>query len=78
MHGESCGRRSILFGLQPKVDEPMTASLLRASLVHELGLLGDEEVVKTCGQNFENYLKDQSKYSGRSAGIDICRRHAVW
>jgi aminopeptidase N len=47
-------------GLQPKAAEPMTASLLRASLVQELGLLGDEEVINACRQNFENCLKDQS------------------
>jgi len=46
--------------LQPKPGEPMTASLLRASLVQELGLLGDEEVIKMCRRNFENYLKDRS------------------
>src|SRR5213082_3280245 len=44
---------------QPKPGEPMTASLLRASLVQELGLLGDEEVIQMCRQNFENYLKDR-------------------
>jgi hypothetical protein len=46
--------------LQPKTGEQMTASLLRASLVQELGLLGDEEIIKACRQHFENYLKDQS------------------
>src|SRR6266568_3274437 len=46
--------------LQPKPGEPMTASLLRASLVQDLGWLGDEEVIKMCRQNFENYLKDRS------------------
>ena len=45
---------------QPKPGEPMTASLLRASLVQELGLLGDEEVIQMCRQNFENYLKDRT------------------
>jgi aminopeptidase N len=45
-------------GLEPKADEPMTASLLRGSLVQELGLLGDEEVIRTCRQNFQNYLKN--------------------
>src|SRR5205814_719469 len=30
------------------------------SLVQELGLLGDEEVVKTSRENFENYLKERS------------------
>src|SRR5213596_2539890 len=45
--------------LQPKPGEPMTASLLRASLVQDLGWLGDEEVIKMCRQNFENYLKDR-------------------
>ena len=45
---------------QPKPGEPMTASLLRASLVQELGLLGDEDVIKMCRQNFENYLKDRT------------------
>ena len=46
--------------LQPKTGEPMTTSLLRASLVQELGLLGDDEVIKMCQQNFQNYLKDPS------------------
>src|SRR5437773_416003 len=46
--------------LQPKPGEPMTASLLRASLVQDLGWLGDEEAIKLCRQNFENYLKDRS------------------
>jgi len=45
---------------QSKPGDPMTASLLRASLVQELGLLGDEEVIKMCRQNFENYLKDRT------------------
>src|SRR5207244_6228611 len=34
-------------GFQPKAGESMTASLLRASLMQELGLLGDAEVIKT-------------------------------
>jgi aminopeptidase N len=46
------------FGLQPKAGEPVTASLLRASLVQQLGLFGDEDVIKTCRQNFDNYLKN--------------------
>ena len=45
-------------GLQPKAEEPVTASLLRASLVQQLGLFGDEDVIKTCRQNFDNYLKN--------------------
>jgi aminopeptidase N len=45
-------------GLQQKGGESMTASLLRASLMQELGLLGDEEVIKACRQNFDNYLKN--------------------
>src|SRR5438132_2288143 len=45
---------------QPKPGEPMPASLLRASLVQELGLLGDEEVIKMCQLKFENYLKDRA------------------
>jgi hypothetical protein len=32
--------------------------LLRASLVQQLGLFGDEDVIKTCRQNFDNYLKN--------------------
>src|SRR5207253_9341330 len=36
--------------LQPKTGETMTASLLRASLIQELGLLGDDEVIKMCLQ----------------------------
>ena len=45
-------------GTQPKADEPATASLLRASLIQQLGLFGDEDVIKTCRQNFDNYLKN--------------------
>src|SRR5438477_8038313 len=45
---------------QPKPGESMTTSLLRASLVQELGLLGDEEIIKLCRQNFESYLKDRT------------------
>ena len=45
-------------GFEAKAGEPMTASLLRASLMQILGLLGDKEVIKTCRQNFDNYLKD--------------------
>ena len=45
-------------GFQPKTDEPVTASLLRASLVQQLGLFGDEDVINTCRQNFDSYLKN--------------------
>jgi aminopeptidase N len=45
-------------GFQPKAEEPASASLLRASLVQQLGLLGDEDAIKMCRQNFENYLKN--------------------
>jgi aminopeptidase N len=45
-------------GSQPKAGEPVTASLLRASLIRQLGLFGDEDVIKTCRQYFDNYLKD--------------------
>jgi aminopeptidase N len=45
-------------GLQPKAEEPVTASLLRTSLLQQLGLFGDEDVIKTCRQNFDNYLKN--------------------
>jgi aminopeptidase N len=45
-------------GFQAKADEPFSASLLRASLIEVLGLFGDEDVIKTCRQNFDTYLKD--------------------
>jgi aminopeptidase N len=50
-------------GLQPKAGEPVTASLLRASLLRQLGLFGDEDVIKTCRQNFDNYLKNPASIS---------------
>ena len=43
---------------QPVQSEPVTASLLRASLIQELGLLGDQDVIKQCRGNFEAYLKN--------------------
>ena len=43
--------------------EPVTASLLRASLVQQLGLFGDEDVIKMCRQNFDNYLKNPGERS---------------
>src|SRR5438477_2031309 len=69
--------------LQPKPGGPMTASLLRASLVQELGLLGDEEVIKMCRQNFENYLKYRSSVSAdlRASTFAIAMRYgdaATW
>jgi aminopeptidase N len=50
-------------GSQPKAGEPVTASLLRASLLKQLGLFGDEDVIKTCRQNFDNYLKNPASIS---------------
>jgi aminopeptidase N len=45
-------------GVQPKQDEPMTASLLRASLIQQLGLFGDKEVIELCRKNFDRYLRN--------------------
>jgi aminopeptidase N len=45
---------------QPKAGEPPTASLLRASLVQELGLFADDQTIRECRQNFESYLKNPS------------------
>ena len=45
-------------GFRAKADEPMTASLLRGSLMQTLGLFGDEDVIKTCRQSFDSYLKN--------------------
>ena len=44
----------------PKSDESPTAALLRASLIQELGILGDKEVIATCRERFSNYVKDPS------------------
>jgi aminopeptidase N len=44
--------------LQPKPGEPSMSALLRASLIQELGLLGDLDVIKACNQNFESFLKN--------------------
>src|SRR5436853_7062245 len=61
----------------------MPAALLRASLVQDLRLLGDEEVIKMCRQNFENYLKDRSNVSAdlRASTFAIAMRYgdlATW
>jgi Aminopeptidase N len=45
---------------KPKSDEPPTAALLRASLIQELGILGDQEVIAFCCDEFSSYLKDPS------------------
>lgn len=50
-------------GLQPTAGEAATVSLLRASLVQQLGLFGDENVIKMCRQNFDNYLKNRASVS---------------
>jgi len=54
------GSRNNSGAMRGEFCDPLTASLLRASLVQELGLLGDEEVIKMCRQNFKNYLKDRT------------------
>jgi aminopeptidase N len=43
---------------QPIPAELPTASVLRASLIQELGLLGDQDVIKRCRENFDAYLKN--------------------
>ena len=48
---------------QPIEGEPVTASVLRASLIQELGLLGDQDVIKQCRKNFEVYLKNHASVS---------------
>jgi aminopeptidase N len=45
---------------QPIEGEPPTTSVLRASLIQELGLLGDQDVIKRCRENFEAYLKNRA------------------
>ncbi len=69
--------------MQPKQGEPVTAALLRASLMQELALLGDSDVIKTCRQNFESFLKNPSSLSPdlRAATFSIAMRYgdtAVW
>jgi aminopeptidase N len=69
--------------LQPKSGEQMTATLLRASLVRELGLLGDGDIIKTCRQNFDFYLKNPASLSPdlRPPTFAIAMRNgdaAVW
>ncbi len=69
--------------MQPKADEPATASLLRASLIQELGLLGDADVIKLCRQNFEKFLKNSDDLSPdlRAPTFDIVMRNGdagVW
>jgi aminopeptidase N len=50
-------------GMQPKSGEPVAAVLLRASLIQELGELGDADVIKACRQNFGNFLKNPATLS---------------
>jgi len=70
-------------GLQPKAGEPITASLLRGSLLQELGLLGDWKVIETCRENFQNYRKNPASISPdlRAATFAVVMRYgdaATW
>ncbi len=44
--------------MQPKPGEPAAISMLRASLIETLALLGDTDVIKLCRQNFDAFVKD--------------------
>jgi len=45
---------------QPTQGELVTASVLRASLIQQLGLLGNQDVSKRCRENFQAYLKNRA------------------
>jgi aminopeptidase N len=69
--------------MQPKSNEAATATLLRASLIQELGLLGDTDVIKLCRQNFEKFLRNPDNLSPdlRAPTFDIVMRNGdanVW
>ncbi|MGI9115169.1 MAG: M1 family metallopeptidase [Chthoniobacterales bacterium] len=69
--------------MQPKSGEPATASLLRASVVQELGELGDTDVIKACRQNFESFLKNAASLAPdlRAPTFAVAMRNgdnAVW
>jgi aminopeptidase N len=62
---------------QPKPGEPPTASLLRASLLQELGLVGDDQTIRQCRQNFESYLKNPASLQPdlRAPTFAVAMRH---
>ncbi len=69
--------------MQPKSGEPATAALLRASLVEELGVLSDADVIKKCRENFEGFLKNSSSLAPdlRAPTFAVVMRdggNAVW
>jgi hypothetical protein len=45
-------------GTKPKQDEPVTVSLLRATLIQQLGLFGDNDIIELCRHNFDSYQCD--------------------
>jgi aminopeptidase N len=68
---------------QPKSGEPATASRLRASLIQELGLLGDADIMKLCRQNYDAFLKSPASLSPdlRPPTFAVAMRYgdaAVW
>jgi aminopeptidase N len=61
----------------PRAGEPPTASLLRSSLVQELGSLGDDQTIRECRQNFESYLKNPTSLPPdlRAPTFAVAMRH---
>jgi aminopeptidase N len=50
-------------GLEPTLGEQINVSLLRASLVQQLGILGDRDVIHACQKKFERFLENPAALS---------------
>jgi aminopeptidase N len=65
-------------GAEPKADESPDRQILRRTLIRNLGLLGDPEVIRIARQRFETFLKDPASLpaSDQSAILAVVARDA--
>ena len=65
-------------GWEPKEGEPLSAAILRASLIRALGGLNDPEIIAGCRERFEKYVADPASLGPdlRPAVLAVVGRYA--
>jgi aminopeptidase N len=65
-------------GWEPKAGEPLSAGILRASLISILGDLNDSEIIAGCRERFEKYVTDPASLAPdlRGAVLKVVGRYA--